>query len=988
MHAGRLAPRYERMALLYPRSADLQSYLSEFFIVIVRLCHKVFKFTQKRALGQLISTLTDSDMQSYESELERWACSIRDEVSLLNIEEQRSSFKNLLRLSKSEASCRGIEARCRILDYCSTYDYQTSWKRTRKKGNVSLLQNNAKYDSWRNGRGSCSLFWFGKLGSGKSVLLANVVDDLNIHVQDTGKKWPVAYFFCRHDISESLLCSVIIGSLTRQILRSISDLSKVEEVPESKTFQPEPSTLVNLLSHALPPKFEAYFVLDGLDECDYSQGESVIHYIGQLQERFSLRICASFRSETAVAARFGVDTLVRGLDTLFIPNENPDIEDFVNTELERRMNSRQLILGDPTLIVEIHDSLLKGSQGMFLWVALQIESLCTAKTDESIRQLLSTLPKHLPETFSRILCSSATLGERYQKLTLQLLTAANRPFTTGELQEALSVVPGNTDWDAARQLNDVHSALATCGCLVAVDEEDLTVGLIHHSVKQFIFDAYKTSTGIRLTEEGAAKTIAYIITTYLNYGIFDSEVARATAPKTESEITPSRIIQSTGIPSTARELALYLLRSKKSPKFDLAKALERAQKDFVVLATHKHPFLAYAKSHWVDHIHFISEQEREHYRLLLRLLERSIIDINARGYQGRTLLHWAAKKGLIAVLKTLIGRGANLDMVDDDDVTALELAIDSQNTDAARLLIETGGPLHEFGLYMALTNAAKMGNAEIIHLIIEKAHGLSQVEFWHALRLAAENNHEAVVKLLTQDHAASLGELRMDAVFLAATNGHNSVVQLLLGYDARRNGCAGQEALFEAARRNLDTAAELLIRNGVEATSRDSFDSTALVVAARRGSHLVVKTLLKERASFEDPDAYRAMGLAVSGRHEAVLREFLSGGINLGGNFGNLALENAIKEGWEPIARLLCEEGAITKSFRLEAAFRWAADNGFEEIARLLLHKGYMTRHSIQEGLRQAALNERFEIAKLLVDKGAKLDDLDEKQRSWYEQEL
>jgi hypothetical protein len=35
----------------------------------------------------------------------------------------------------------------------------------------------------------------------------------------------VAYFFCRHDILESLKARTVIGSLARQLLRLIPDLS-------------------------------------------------------------------------------------------------------------------------------------------------------------------------------------------------------------------------------------------------------------------------------------------------------------------------------------------------------------------------------------------------------------------------------------------------------------------------------------------------------------------------------------------------------------------------------------------------------------------------------------------------------------------------------------------------------------------------------------------------------------------------------------------
>ena len=68
-----------------------------------------------------------------------------------------------------------------------------------------------------------------------------------------------------------------------------------------------------------------------------------------------------------------------------IPEENSDIEAFIEAELKSCIESKELVIGDPTLILEIRDALLEGSQGMFLWVALQIKSLCVMKTDDAIR---------------------------------------------------------------------------------------------------------------------------------------------------------------------------------------------------------------------------------------------------------------------------------------------------------------------------------------------------------------------------------------------------------------------------------------------------------------------------------------------------------------------------------------------------------------------------------------------------------------------------
>jgi hypothetical protein len=67
MEVGRLAPRHERMALLYPRSEDLQSCMCEYFIVVVNLCHKLLKFTKKSSLGQFKASVADGDLKSSQS---------------------------------------------------------------------------------------------------------------------------------------------------------------------------------------------------------------------------------------------------------------------------------------------------------------------------------------------------------------------------------------------------------------------------------------------------------------------------------------------------------------------------------------------------------------------------------------------------------------------------------------------------------------------------------------------------------------------------------------------------------------------------------------------------------------------------------------------------------------------------------------------------------------------------------------------------------
>jgi hypothetical protein len=106
--------------------------------------------------------------------------------------------------------------------------------------------------------------------------------------------------------------------------------------------------------------------------------------------------------------------------------------------------------------------LLKGSQRMFLWAALQIKSLCTMKTDNDICLALADLPKDLPETRSLILRKSDQLD--YQRRVLQFVAVARRSLTTEELMEALSVVLGHNFWDPTTLISDAYSTLACCLC--------------------------------------------------------------------------------------------------------------------------------------------------------------------------------------------------------------------------------------------------------------------------------------------------------------------------------------------------------------------------------------------------------------------------------------------------------------------------------------------------------------------------------------------
>ncbi|KAI5456365.1 hypothetical protein BGZ63DRAFT_396492 [Mariannaea sp. PMI_226] len=673
MTVGRSAPRHQAMALLYPHSKRLQSYLSEYFLVVVRICHDWLKLMQKSMLERLVSFVGEPDVRSYQSDFDRWANAIKEELSLLTaqqLQEQSHYLKILTKHSKSELHRKVLKDRLHILDSCSTYDHQTTWKEIRRYGNTSWFARQLEYQDWKIRNESCTLLYSGKLGSGKSVSLANMVDDLNLDRKDSP---PVAYFFCRHDASESLQARTILGSLARQLLCTMQEVTMVVS-ENSSVVDPlvlDSKDILSLLRRNLNSTSRAYFILDGLDECDEDQKEDVVLRLQGIQGILPLLVCLSFRQEAGNVLALRLKHFAKP-SVISIPEDNTDITEFIQSELERRVDLGKLRVGDPTLVLDIRKALVVGAKGMFLWVVLQINSLCIAKTDEYIRHALDNLPRDLPSTFSRILEQSAALGEEdEQRRTLELITAAYRPLTTNELREALSVVPGDSDWNLARMPNDIHAALACCGSLVTVDEETLSVKLVHHSVKQFLLSESEDFSGQTFTAKDANKTMTGIVTTYLSYGVSDTQVSNRVVPQIQHGAVPTAVVRSVLDPSSIQRLALRLLKSQKQSNSNVGQVLIREMQYFHTQPTSHFHFLSYSKSFWAKHIYRHPEHDPAIYRSLRRAVTRNNLAVNGRDSDGRTPLHLAAVKGYENLTKLISEAGADQEAKDNHQRTPL-----------------------------------------------------------------------------------------------------------------------------------------------------------------------------------------------------------------------------------------------------------------------------------------------------------------------------
>lgn len=303
MEIGRSSPRHQELALLYPRSSSLKAHINEYFIVVVQLCTGIVQFAKKSAFRQFTSVFSDLTMKATQEELAKWAKVIDDEMRILvakrieNEAEENSRFRSLSKkFSKSVSHQQEIAAKLRVLDNCSTYDYQTTWRQLRKSGNTTLFSRCPEYMDWKIQSTSSTLVYLGILGCGKSVTLANIVDDLNLHSaekQDTS----TAYFFIRYDITNSMKARTIIGAIVRQLLHVKDGITDATEYGHVYT---RVEDMLQLLQQSLPRQQRVHIVLDGLDLCNDNEKQGVTEFIRQLQEFFLVLLCVSYRQEPNV----------------------------------------------------------------------------------------------------------------------------------------------------------------------------------------------------------------------------------------------------------------------------------------------------------------------------------------------------------------------------------------------------------------------------------------------------------------------------------------------------------------------------------------------------------------------------------------------------------------------------------------------------------------------------------------------------------------
>ncbi|KAI2633880.1 ankyrin repeat-containing domain protein [Xylaria nigripes] len=885
MEFGRLCPLFDDYAALYQGSKRLQESLSNFHAAVIRCCSHIVQATQRSWHNQVFRAFYSSFEQEFrpdKDDIRRCSDRVREAIehAKAHTEDKERKAASLWRkatevtLRRAESGNKGIrelQLRAEELDaenrkvqlleaLCSHHPERLLKQNHRKRfgTTTSWIFETAEFCNWVDTMGPALLWCSGKIGSGKSVIAASVVDHFFVEKGHSGCY--VSYFFTNSGFQESLSAETIMRSILRQTLPLPSRLSReTEKRLRELSFDGDLDEIVKFIRDITHVSKPSYIIIDGLDECERPERLKLLKSLSSL-------VASATNTKLFLACRENISgdiqTHFSSMNRISVnaSRVQDDIATYINGILQEKTEQQELKVGDPSLIDEIKQALVQGADGMFLWVFFQVEEVCKQPCDEDIRQTIADLPRDLEETFSRLVTRILSRGyDRIIRKILPWIAASTRPLTLEELGEAIALEIGQRDIRPERLYNDMDSIASRCENLVHVDEEDRSVQFAHHSIKKFFLLRHSVDHDglfyIDLKE--ADHFIGEICVTYLNFINFNKSLIRRTRRVFPSPMTPTALDFGSG---KLIKFGSNFLKKKflKGIEFDPSIAFNAKDHPLHV----EHPFIQYASTNWITHTKNFRRDKSKTWAIWNNIIFNGN-DLAEKPWQSElwgindpVILEWALHANHRALMELVVSSRS----LSDKETREMALSAikngDRAHIDIALQHLEPGQIMDE-----ALQIAAEVGDESIVERLLKAkakvdASAATYIGYT-ALQAAAGNGHLSILNrlLAAGSDVDSFPDPRgRTALQVAAGSGHLDIVERLLAANADVNASAALEdglTALQAAAGNghLDIVERLLAANAdVNASAARIYGLTALQAAAGNGHLDIVERLLAANA--------------------------------------------------------------------------------------------------------------------------------------------
>ena len=324
------------------------------------------------------------------------------------------------------------------------------------------------------------------------------MEELRDTASTSGSRPPVYYFFFRSGIQALQSPLAVYRSFLAQVLHAQrDDFDLVDKFVFAMTESSEGQLiasrydLLELLLLCSQWLGQAYFIIDGIDECD--DAKTLVQDLLNLALKSDIKMV--FFSRPNVAALFKAIPQDQQLNVG--RNNSDDIRTYLTKKLEQLADEELL----PTTAdhEELIHCLLTGADGMFIWARLMINYLnspaLTRKSRLNIVKNICT-PEGLGNMYNRIF-ALISQGNRIEldlaKRIIMWILYSKRPMTVQELQKAVHPRPTSSSGDDDDFPDFNRTVVLTCAGLVerqnifisTYRSEMASFQFIHLSVKEY-----------------------------------------------------------------------------------------------------------------------------------------------------------------------------------------------------------------------------------------------------------------------------------------------------------------------------------------------------------------------------------------------------------------------------------------------------------------------------------------------------------------------
>ncbi|GAB6023896.1 Ankyrin repeat domain-containing protein 50 [Chamberlinius hualienensis] len=919
---------------------------------------------------------------------------------------------------------------------------------------------------------TCGALIMGGAGSGKTVVCCELVWPTSSHGrQRLLRKRLLAYHFCQaHDV-DTLSVAGFVQRMVDQLVAS--DLIpgyavKLEEPEVREALEParceqnpddafKKAVLFPLLELD-PPKHTCFMLVDSIDESIYLQpfddringtlGSSnscsmdsvrglmsktiaellAAHY--QLFPQWMLLFCTSRKSSKTVNKLFTGFRKI-SLDDLHKANVVRDVQQYILSRLDQEEALRQHLSRETA---EMLNQLHIKSNGCFLY----LETVLNGVIDSFIvlREICE-----IPGTLNGLflwLCQRLFNRKQFTKVQgiLNILLASRRPLTVDEIYRCLKIKYPTLGIDTFRK------RLSMLNKLILHGAGDTRI-LFHHSFAEWLLDVkHCTQKYLCNAVEGhALLAMSYTLRAQQlqPHQVLDLawHLNRMNLPPPfDSSLLPLWLVYS-GVSTSKVPLTfsprdnkvIWLLRESgcwknRKPSVDLVDVAGGEADASENLNGNGIQDEILGVEDIVETVNVLMQEDADDQNVLfdinvqavlhdaaqandvrlVRVLIGKGIDVDRVDNVGQTALNVASRQGHIEVVRLLLDASTNLDHADSDGWTSLRSAAWAGHTEVVSTLLKHGVQvdLADADVRTPLRSAAWGGHEEIVRKLLESGACVNKVdnEGRTALIAAAYMGHGEIVQMLLR-HGASVDHedqdgrtaLSVAALCIPASKGHVEVVNILLenGAEVNHQDHDGMSPLLVAASEGHKEVCEMLLEYDADVDHMDKNGRTPLFAAASGGHADVINLLLFFGAAVDaiDGEGRTVLSIAAAQGNVEIVRQLLDRGLDEmhRDNSGWTPLHYAAYEGQKDVCEALMEVGARVDEVDNDGrhALILAAQEGHLETVTALVDGNAtidLRSHSGKTAFRAAAIEERSDVAEFMVSRGADVNYVDADGRS------